>query len=70
VNRRHGTADGGHGSNREATEQLAARSGPGVAGLLNVTFGNAHESIIIKFIAPVGGMHEVVNASLVGARMP
>jgi Ca2+:H+ antiporter len=24
-----------------ATEELAARSGPGIGGLLNVTFGNA-----------------------------
>src|SRR6266540_6787833 len=29
-----------------ATEELAARSGPGVGGLLNVTFGNAPELII------------------------
>ncbi|MFX8397166.1 hypothetical protein ABTL72_19390, partial [Acinetobacter baumannii] len=32
-----------------ATEQLSARSGPGVAGLLNVTFGNAPELIIAFF---------------------
>src|SRR3954471_8370925 len=29
-----------------ATEELAARSGPGIGGLLNVTFGNAPELII------------------------
>ncbi len=28
----------------ESTEQLAARSGPGIGGLVNVTFGNAPES--------------------------
>ncbi|HWO47886.1 MAG TPA: hypothetical protein VNM41_07475, partial [Solirubrobacterales bacterium] len=28
-----------------ATEELAARSGPGIGGLLNVTFGNAPELI-------------------------
>ena len=27
----------------KATEELAARSGPGIGGLLNVTFGNAPE---------------------------
>ncbi len=27
-----------------ATEELAARSGPGIGGLLNVTFGNAPSS--------------------------
>ena len=37
-----------------ATEELAARSGPGIGGLLNVTFGNAAELIIALF-APRGG---------------
>ena len=32
-----------------ATEELAARSGPGIGGLLNVTFGNAPELIIALF---------------------
>ena len=49
----------------EATEQLAERSGPGAAGLLNVTFGNAPELIIALF-ALADGLHEVVKASLVG----
>ncbi len=52
----------------EATEQLAERSGPGVAGLLNVTFGNAPELIIAVF-ALADGLHEVVKASLVGSVM-
>ena len=50
----------------EATEQLSARSGPGVAGLLNVTFGNAPE-LIIAFFALLDGLQEVVKASLVGS---
>jgi Ca2+:H+ antiporter len=52
----------------EATEQLAEHSGPGVAGLLNVTFGNAPELIIALF-ALSDGLHEVVKASLVGSVM-
>src|SRR4051794_34909747 len=48
------------------TEELAARSGPGVGGLLNVTFGNAPELIIALF-ALNAGLHEVVKASLVGS---
>src|ERR1700751_4079766 len=50
----------------DATEQLSARSGPGVAGLLNVTFGNAPE-LIIAFFALLDGLQEVVKASLVGS---
>jgi Ca2+:H+ antiporter len=50
----------------ESTEELAEHSGPGVAGLLNVTFGNAPE-LIIALIALGDGLHEVVKASLVGS---
>jgi Ca2+:H+ antiporter len=50
----------------DATEQLAARSGPGIGGLLNVTFGNAPE-LIIAFFALEKGLQEVVKASLVGS---
>ena len=32
-----------------ATDELASRSGPGIGGLLNVTFGNAPELIIALF---------------------
>src|SRR4029079_14003673 len=32
-----------------ATEELAARSGPGIGGFLNVSFGNAPELIIAFF---------------------
>src|ERR1700742_877952 len=49
-----------------ATEELAARSGPGVGALLNVTFGNAPELIIALF-ALGAGLHEVVKASLIGS---
>src|SRR4051812_41588129 len=50
----------------DATEQLAARAGPGIGGLLNVTFGNAPE-LIIAFFALLKGLQEVVKASLVGS---
>jgi Ca2+:H+ antiporter len=49
-----------------ATEELAARSGPGIGGLLNVTFGNAPELIIALF-ALAEGLQEVVKASLIGS---
>ena len=51
-----------------ATEELAVRSGPGIGGLLNVTFGNAPELIIALF-ALGKGLHEVVKASIVGSIM-
>src|SRR5687767_15975617 len=50
----------------EATEHLAARSGPGIGGLLNVTFGNAPE-LIIAFFALLEGLQEVVKASIAGS---
>jgi Ca2+:H+ antiporter len=49
-----------------ATEELAARAGPGIGGLLNVTFGNAPELIIALF-ALGQGLQEVVKASIVGS---
>jgi Ca2+:H+ antiporter len=49
-----------------ATEELAARSGPGIGGFLNVTFGNAPE-LIIAFFALREGLQEVVKASIVGS---
>jgi Ca2+:H+ antiporter len=51
-----------------ATEELAVRSGPGIGGLLNVTFGNAPELIIALF-ALGAGLHEVVKASIIGSIM-
>jgi Ca2+:H+ antiporter len=49
-----------------ATEEVASRSGPGIGGLLNVTFGNAPELIIALF-ALEAGLHEVVKASIIGS---
>jgi Ca2+:H+ antiporter len=49
-----------------ATEELAMRSGPGIGGFLNVTFGNAPE-LIIAFFALREGLQEVVKASIVGS---
>ncbi|MEK1905493.1 MAG: calcium/proton exchanger [Pseudomonas sp.] len=49
-----------------ATEQLAERSGAGVGGLLNATFGNATE-LIIALSALRAGLHDVVKASVVGS---
>ena len=49
-----------------ATEELAHRSGPGIGGFLNVTFGNAPE-LIIAFFALREGLQEVVKASLIGS---
>jgi Ca2+:H+ antiporter len=49
-----------------ATEELAARTGPGIGGLLNVTFGNFPE-LVIAFFALREGLQEVVKASLIGS---
>jgi Ca2+:H+ antiporter len=50
----------------KATEQLAERTGEGIGGLLNATFGNAAE-LIIALVALRGGLHDVVKASLAGS---
>src|SRR4029453_12085844 len=49
-----------------ATEAIAAKTGPGIGGLLNVTFGNAPE-LIIAFFALIEGLQEAVKASIVGS---
>lgn len=49
-----------------ATEELAARTGATIGGLLNATFGNATE-LIIAFFALTAGQVEVVKASLIGS---
>ncbi len=49
-----------------ATEEAAGRAGPGVGGLLNVTFGNAPELIVALF-ALGKGLHEVTKASIAGS---
>ena len=50
----------------EATEGLAERSGPGIGGLLNATFGNAAE-LIIAIVALQRGLYDVVKASITGS---
>src|SRR5881296_4721340 len=49
-----------------ATEELAARVGEGLGGLLNATFGNAAE-LIIAGVALSKGLTSVVKASLTGS---
>ena len=49
-----------------ATEHLADRTGEGIGGLLNATFGNAAE-LIIALMALRAGLHDVVKASLTGS---
>jgi Ca2+:H+ antiporter len=49
-----------------ATEEIAARTGPAIGGLLNATFGNLPE-LIISMVALRAGMLEMVRASLIGA---
>ncbi len=49
-----------------ATEDLAARSGPQIGGLLNATFGNVTEMIIAVFLI-IEGEIEVVKASITGS---
>jgi Ca2+:H+ antiporter len=49
-----------------ATEELAARTGPGIGGFLNVTFGNFPE-LVIAFFALREGLQEVVKASIIGS---
>jgi Ca2+:H+ antiporter len=50
----------------EATENLAARLGAGIGGLLNATFGNAAE-LILALVALQRGYYDVVKASLTGS---
>ncbi len=50
----------------EATEHLAARTGPTVGGLLNATFGNAAE-LIIAVAALRQGLVDLVKASITGS---
>jgi Ca2+:H+ antiporter len=49
-----------------ATEQIAARTGEAIGGLLNATFGNAPE-LIIAIVALRAGLLDMVRASIVGA---
>jgi Ca2+:H+ antiporter len=49
-----------------ATEALAERTGEGVGGFLNATFGNAAE-LIIAIAALRAGLFDVVKASIAGS---
>ena len=49
-----------------ATEHIAEKTGEGIGGLLNATFGNAAE-MIIAVMALQRGLHDVVKASLTGS---
>jgi Ca2+:H+ antiporter len=49
-----------------ATEELSVRTGPGIGGLLNASFGNATELIIALF-ALHAGLIDVVKASITGS---
>jgi Ca2+:H+ antiporter len=51
---------------RRATEQMAARSGSAIGGLLNVTFGNAAELILALFLLGAGES-SVVKATITGS---
>ena len=50
----------------KATEHLADRTGEGIGGLLNATFGNMAE-IIIAIMALREGLTEIVKASITGS---
>jgi Ca2+:H+ antiporter len=49
-----------------STEQIAARTGDALGGLLNATFGNAPE-LIIALVALKAGYPDMVRASIIGA---
>ncbi len=51
---------------RRGTEQIAARAGQTIGGLLNVTFGNLAELIIALFVL-LGGNTTVVKAQITGS---
>jgi Ca2+:H+ antiporter len=49
-----------------STEALSAKTGPGIGGLLNATFGNAAE-LIIAIVGLRAGKIEIVQASITGS---
>ncbi|HEY2377099.1 MAG TPA: calcium/proton exchanger [Gemmatimonadaceae bacterium] len=51
---------------RRATEQVAARAGSAIGGLLNVSFGNAPELILALFVLHAGHV-DVVKAQITGS---
>lgn len=50
----------------KATEHLAEKTGEGIGGILNATFGNAAE-LIIALMALNAGLYDVVKASITGS---
>lgn len=52
----------------EATEHIAARTGPTLGGLLNATFGNAAE-LIIAIMALQAGLVTLVKATIIGSML-
>src|SRR5437899_12667550 len=52
----------------QSTEQIAARTGDAVGGLLNATFGNAPE-LIIGLVSLRAGYLAMVRASIIGAML-
>lgn len=50
----------------QATEEVAALTGPTIGGLMNATFGNATE-LIIGLVALRAGLVDVVKASITGS---
>ncbi|HEY3362589.1 MAG TPA: calcium/proton exchanger, partial [Methanosarcina sp.] len=50
----------------ESTEEISARTGPALGGLLNATFGNATE-LIISIFSLRAGLTEMVKASITGS---
>jgi Ca2+:H+ antiporter len=54
------------GAMGDATEHLAAHTGPAMGGLLNATFGNAAE-LIIAVVALQAGLVDLVKASITGS---
>ncbi|HKW49464.1 MAG TPA: calcium/proton exchanger [Gemmatimonadaceae bacterium] len=51
---------------RRATEQVAARAGSAIGGLMNVSFGNAPELILAFFVLKAGHV-DVVKAQITGS---
>jgi Ca2+:H+ antiporter len=51
---------------RQATEEIAKRTGSGIGGLLNVTFGNAPELVLALFVLKAGEA-SVAKAQITGS---
>ena len=51
---------------RRATDQIAARAGSAIGGLLNISFGSAAELVLMLFVV-AGGHGDVVRAQITGS---